>query len=146
MELLLKVRLEEIKSMKNGDKKGKGITFNLEDILSEKEWLGEPKGRIKKVKEIIGNKINYQKNILVIHTGGGKTHTVANKAWKIPEDSNVKISILGYQDKRNPELCKLVNTATKAYIRGRNESVILYQNNSTLIENDSEFESLCVPF
>ena len=37
MELLLKVRLEEIKSMKNGDKKGKGITFNLEDILSEKE-------------------------------------------------------------------------------------------------------------
>ena len=58
----------------------------------------------------------------------------------------MKISILGYQDKGNPKLCKLVNAATKAYIRGRNEPVILAQNNSTLIEDDSEFESLCVPF
>ena len=58
----------------------------------------------------------------------------------------MKISILWYQDKGNPKLCKLVNAATKAYIRGRNEPVILTQNNSTLIEDDSEFESLCVPF
>ena len=72
--------------MKKSDNKEKGITFNLEDILSEKEWLGEPKGRIKKVKEIIRNKINDQKNILVIDTGGGKTHTVTKKAWKILED------------------------------------------------------------
>jgi hypothetical protein len=54
--------------------------------------------------------------------------------------------MVGYQDKGSPQICEIVNAVTKAIIMGRDCPVLLLMNYTTMLNDDQEQESLCVPF
>ena len=56
------------------------------------------------------------------------------------------MQFLGYQDQGVPKTCSVVNAVTKAQPRNYDKPIILLQNNATLINDENEMESLCVPF
>jgi hypothetical protein len=56
------------------------------------------------------------------------------------------MAMVGYQDKGSPQICEIVNAVTKATILGRDHPVLLLMNYATMLNNDQERESLCVPF
>ena len=82
---------------------------------------------------------------MVIDSGGGQTCTVTKNSWRITHTTNHRTALLGYQDK-NIQVCSIVNAVTKAYIKGKDEPVLLCVNYETLIDDEEETESLIVPF
>ena len=94
----------------------------------------------------INAKLNDTTDILIMDTGGGQNCTITKRAFYITEITNHKASMSGYQDKSNPTLCSIVNAMTRAKITGKDNPVIFHINYATLIDNDNEYESLCVPF
>ena len=62
------------------------------------------------------------------------------------EETNHQTALSGYQDEREPRLCKVVNALTKALIPHREEPVLLAVNYATLVEDPNKTESLIVPF
>jgi hypothetical protein len=85
-------------------------------------------------------------DILVIDTGGGMNATITKRAWKILHRTNHQTAMVGYQDKGSPQICEIVNAVTKATILGRDLPVLLLMNYATMLNDDQEKESLCVPF
>ena len=83
---------------------------------------------------------------MVIDSGGGLSPAITATAWNIISRTERKIQFLGYQDQGDPKTCPVVNAVTKAHPRGYDKPIILLQNNATLINDDNEKESLCVPF
>ena len=85
-------------------------------------------------------------HVLIIDTGGGVQPTVTKSAWKITHRYNHTVSITGYQSAGPPVKCPVVNAITRAIIPGRYEPVIFQVNHATLIQDETELESLVVPF
>ena len=86
-------------------------------------------------------------DILVIDTGGEPNCTITKRAFHVTDiHEGHKTALFGYQDKGKPTVCSIVNGLTKAKVRGRNEPVIFHVNYATLVEDQNEMESLCVPF
>ena len=94
----------------------------------------------------INAKLNDTTDILIMDTGGGQNCTITKRAFYITEITNHKASMSGYQDKSNPKMCSIVNAMTRAKITGKDNPGIFHINYATLIDNDNEYESLCVPF
>src|SRR4051812_26825013 len=85
-------------------------------------------------------------DILVVDIGGGMNATITKRAWKILHYTNHHTTMVGYQDKGNPQVCEVVNAVTKARIIGRDTPILLLINYATLLNDEEERESLCVPF
>ena len=85
-------------------------------------------------------------HILLIDTEGGRTGTITSGAWKILEETNHRTTIQGYQSKESTKICKIVNGVTTVKTPGMDEPILFVINYATLIEDDSESESLCQPF
>jgi hypothetical protein len=84
--------------------------------------------------------------VLIIDTGGGVTPTITANAWKVTHTYNVTMSMLGYNSKEPLQECKVVNAITKVTIPGQEEPVIFKVNYATLVMDNTEYESLVVPF
>lgn len=96
----------------------------------------------------LDNGLELQKSdtdILILDTGGGRMGTVTSRAWKILERSSLVAYLSGYQNQHQPYIHQVVNAATKVHLAD-NKFAIFILNNSTLIEDQDELESLCVPF
>ena len=100
----------------------------------------------KKIRNVKTNEEKGTDNIMIIDTGGGLSPTITKTAWKILSRTERKIQFLGYQDQGKPKTCPVVNAVTKAYPKDYQKPIILLHNNATLIDDDNEKESLCVPF
>ena len=83
---------------------------------------------------------------MVIDSGGGFSPTITKTAWKIVSRTERQVQFLGYQDQGVPKTCSVVNAVTKAQTRNYDKPIILLQNNATLINDENEMESPCVPF
>ena len=95
----------------------------------------------------ISEQLNDTTDLLILDSGGGKNCTITKRAFHINEIiSGQKIALSGYQDKKDPKICSIVNGVTKAFVKGRNEPVLFHINNATLLDDEEELESLCVPF
>ena len=62
------------------------------------------------------------------------------------EETNRRTALSGYQDEKQPILCKVVNALTKASIPHKEEPVLLAVNYATLVEDPNKTESLIVLF
>ena len=90
--------------------------------------------------------MNDSPDILIIDTGGGKLGTITKRAWHILAVHGAQSSISGYPNQGPPKTCPIVNAITKVTFPDWDDPVLFIMNYVTLIDDDNEFESLCVPF
>jgi hypothetical protein len=116
------------------------------DICEETGYRKKSRRMIRSNVRNVGTGETSTQDILIVDTGGGRNATVTSRAWKVLHRTSHRTAISGYQDKAPPKVCPIVNAATKVKIPGRETPVIFILNYATLIDDEQETESLCVPF
>ena len=74
-------------------------------------------------------------DILIFDTGGGRSGTITRKDRNFFEYKNKKQRLLVYQDKSEVKVYPIVNAVTKAWIQGRDLSILLVMNYVTLLDD-----------
>ena len=70
--------------------------------------------------------------------GVGRNGTITRRAWRVFVHMNHKHILLGNRDKSDGKVYSIVNSATKAWIQGRDLTVLLMMNYVTLLDDPNE--------
>ena len=76
--------------------------------------------------------------ILIFGTDGGSNYTITRRAWCVFKYKNHKQRLLGYQDKSEEKVYPIINSVTKAWIQGRDITLLLVMNYSILLDDPDE--------
>ena len=85
-------------------------------------------------------------HILVIDTGGGHISTITKSSCLVLHHTNHCTELIGYQDKASPRRHPIVHCAIKVKAPNLDQPIILVLNYVSLLEDESETESLLQPF
>jgi len=84
-------------------------------------------------------------DVLIVDTSVGNYSTITTRDWHIFSTTNHSTLLTGYQSERSREY-PVANGITKATIPGRDDPILLIINYATVVDDDSEMESLHIPF
>ena len=117
----------------------------MNEVLILKGWRDILIKKTCKIHRCNDVSLNRDADILIVDSGGGTRGSITSKAWVVLERNNMTTALSGYQSQGPLTIHPIVHAVTKVKLENGREVVFL-MNNATLISDEKENESLCIPF